>query len=416
MSHERARQRNRKLRRLALYAGLAYVAVSKVLDYQQAQIAEKESQSLNQHMRENGLFIPLPDSLVEKNLTDAFSGDNDPFQPDTTYRQYDGFLRGDARDQRKMKKVTDRMSKSDEGKALIDSLKKWGVSLSLDSLGPYGGLYEGKDVKHIWLNEAQFTADMVSTAAHEGTHARQDHIGKQTSHANMSLQESMALTRFYEADACAHAALVAWQLKEKGDPNVFTMYQSSPLYGHICSAIKKESRKNFFRPLSDKEVLQTAFEAWFENAALRDGYDKQSMFMNAKAVLMQSDSAVRAHYTDTTDFAKRIQGLCVETSSGKPYLDDIDKYMEPNSIYMGQRDPYMTAGCVDFLSRRVDSIQNMSKQDTLPADVPSFEEEETKENKKQRLEFHKNRYREQTKTIPKKKQLPLVRRYAGQVR
>lgn len=372
---KRLKKRTKKLRTLALSAILTCAAAGAALSStgHSSQTSEMISQSTittgeisvsrtlskDDLMRQNGTFYSIADSVFEEGFRDGFAeSDAEPASFDSTYKKYKGLYRDTPGDKKSLEEIGARLSKSAEGKALLDSMSQWGVSMSLSDLGDdYDGLWGGKDSEHIWLSQDVESAALVSILAHEASHARQDRDDL-TSHENMSLDESMALTRFYEADACAHAVLAAYQLQENGDSTAFELYKDTPMYGHIAQAVEEAADKQIDnKPLDDKTVLRTAFEAWFEDKELRDSYDLGTLTNNAHVILMQTQKATQAHFTDKTDFAERIQRLCVTTDGNVPYLDNPEKYLQKNSIYMGQFDPKVVGPGVNFLSKRLDDIQ-----------------------------------------------------------
>lgn len=343
-----SQERMQRLKRLAV---TSLIAVSSL-----AAMGQSQTQG---HRSASGRFDldAIRDGIIEKDLKQYISGGAN-YQYDTTFRQQEGFLRGTEAEKADMQKAVDRLVQVPEGKALVDSLKKWDVSLSIDSTRNRGGGAYFQAENHIFVGPHAEEAALVEVIAHEATHASQDARGL-LNRENMSLEENVSLTRFIEADACAHAVLAAWQLREKDDSAVFNTFASSELYEALCNTVlEKEAGSK--KALSDKEVLEAAFEGWFKDESLRGGYDWRSTLKNADIILNASPEEVRQTYDDKKDLDSILMEICV-TQEGETYLQSPDKYQ--NHPYRGwdEMEDY-SAMHLDFLDRRVDKIQAMENQ------------------------------------------------------
>lgn len=387
MTQENRFQKPNRLKYMAFSAAMTLSAVGEKLSGQSS-----EMDSL-QNVIELG---KATDKDIEKYLTGTLDTyyaneiDGPEFERDRI-----GLAQGTDAEVAFIDSLMTRLSKAPEGKALIDSLEHWDAGLFLDStLQQTQGYYMTADEPVIALNPDGAAARLVSTLAHEAAHARQDQ-NELLYKSNMSVEESLLLGRFVEADACAHAVLAAWQLKELDDTAIFEIYAASPTYGKMCQSVA-ELQAESDEPLTDKEVLQTAFEGWFINKDIAAHYDCVSVMGNAYQILKNTPEDVRADYTDVTDMNQYLKSLCI-TKEGECYLDYPKKFIDPVTTYARPVDNKVARHCLDYLSRRVDSVlkSDAEAQAEMPLQADIGVEE--KEAKKERILTQKENYRQQKK-------------------
>lgn len=120
------------------------------------------------------------------------------------------------------------------------------------------------DRRQIVLNSACRTEDLVTTFIHEACHAVQNaSFPKDASKLNAAAR--IKTLRAVEADACAHQALFAHQLKEVW-PRAYEVSLESPLMQVFVHEKEKGA--------GDGKAAEAVFKAWYDVGAYQHGYEK----------------------------------------------------------------------------------------------------------------------------------------------
>lgn len=404
---DRRKLRNRaaKIKYLALGVTLSIAAYScRTMKNKTAQPVQKETLAS---------FAPAlavkSDSLLEAKLLDKLAARAaKSVKSDMRFQQDTGFIRGTQHEEKEIAGIVARLAKAPEGRFLIANAKKWETSIAYDSLmqgasGSYTAYHN-----HVRLNPDYSAAKLVSTLAHELTHNCQAKTGTLTTR-KMSFEEGMIARRFYEADASSHAVLAAWQLRERGDSAVFDIFKESHNYGPMCRSVEGRAGVSEM-PLTDKQVLQAAFTAWFVKDGPRNHYDKVSILDHASTILKGSDETLEKRYDDRIDLSGMVRKMCV-TKEGECYLPSVNMYLNDKNLFGGNFDPNKQP-YIDFLARRLDGRLS---DDQTGANQLAEASVEMKQEKMARIVDRKNRYQADSAQKSKKaKHLP--RRFVRQGR
>lgn len=106
-----------------------------------------------------------------------------------------------------------------------------------------------------------------AVAIHELRHIDQMRIGICPTPA-MSMRATARVTLAMEADASAVSLAIAWQLREAGDPEVWTALAQWPSHRDLARAFEAEMTRSGDLALA----TASAFAAWYETDWLRESY------------------------------------------------------------------------------------------------------------------------------------------------
>lgn len=221
---------------------------------------------------------PLPS--LAKGLQDVsrkHSGKNSrPNRPSSSHKEETPVIpiqiNGGKSEKRKLTHIVNEMCRSDAGRMILDAATKAGYSLCFDRStvedDTFG--YADPTEKYCALNPQNSVAESIVTLAHELRHAHQFQsrmiydIMPQT----YDTKTNIITERAMEADAEAYGCLVAWELKQAGNPSVWNDFMAG--YPEIVAPFEKTLNEGG----TIQEARTAAFLGWYENEVRRDGYDR----------------------------------------------------------------------------------------------------------------------------------------------
>lgn len=171
------------------------------------------------------------------------------------------------------------------------------------------------DHKTVRLNSYFRQQNLAPILIHECSHVRQvDRLKEATGVENvgdfingLNAYDFIKLNRAFEADACAHQAAFAYQMKDKY-PQVFDKEMETPMMRAYVAEMDKTG--------DEKKAMQASFQAWYGFKNYQESYEKQfssQLHNNADKPKNQTISN------------EQIAALCQH--NGKPYIsaDFFDK-------------------------------------------------------------------------------------------
>ena len=171
--------------------------------------------------------------------------------------------------------------------------------------------FESKTVK---LDAYHRQSDLAPILVHESAHVLQvSRLGEKTDNAAefinaLNPRDFIKLNRAFEADACAHQAAYAYQMKDK-NPALFEKEMQTPMTRAYAAEMEKSG--------DETKAMRAGFQAWYGYKKYQDAYEKQ--------FVLQLTANAKKHPLTQRIAGKDIAALCL--SGGKPYMtaDFIDK-------------------------------------------------------------------------------------------
>lgn len=162
-------------------------------------------------------------------------------------------------------RMVDAACRTAVGREILDKVAPLGYSFCFENLSQQQikGVCHS-DRRQIVLNSACRTEDLVTTLIHEACHAVQ-YASFPKDASKLNAADRFKTLRAVEADACAHQALFAYQLKDVW-PRAYDVSLESPL----MQAFVREKDKG----AEDGKAAEAAFNAWYDIGTYQRGYEK----------------------------------------------------------------------------------------------------------------------------------------------
>lgn len=212
------------------------------------------------------------------------------------------------------------------------------------------------DHKVVRLDSYRRQMELAPILIHECTHIRQveriNEISGQKKTADfingLNAHDFIKLNRAIEADACAHQAAFAYQMKDEY-PQVFEKEMQTPMMQAYAGEMEKSG--------DETKAMQASFKAWYGYKNYQKSYEEQYVAQirrNAEQKKKQAGPAKK----ETTISNKQLAEICL--NNGKPYI-------EPSF----------------FSSREVLEISEQGKKDLLATGDRSVLKLSVRQNKKE---------------------------------
>lgn len=169
------------------------------------------------------------------------------------------------------------------------------------------------DHKFVNLDSYHRQTDLVPILIHESTHIRQiDRLIENTGNGNpgdfiagLNAYDFIKLNRALEADACAHQAAVAYQMRNDY-PQTFEKEMQTPMMRAYVDEMEKSG--------DETKAMRSSFEAWYGYKNYQDSYEK--MYVPQIKNNAEKKAGNGAH--TLTLSSDRIVALCLH--DGKSYI------------------------------------------------------------------------------------------------
>ena len=160
---------------------------------------------------------------------------------------------------------------AEKGREVMNAVAFKGYKFIYDAMPGLNGAcdYEHKTVK---LDSFHRQVELAPTLIHECAHILQvDRLCEKTgakeagSFINaLNARDFIKLNRAFEADACAHQAAFAYQMKDR-EPALFEKEMQTPMTQAYAAEMDKSG--------DEKEAMRASFQAWYGYDYFRDFYD-----------------------------------------------------------------------------------------------------------------------------------------------
>lgn len=194
-----------------------------------------------------------------------------------------------------------------KGKEVMNDVAFKGYKFIYDQMFGVNGACD-YDHKTVRLDSYHRSVDLAPVLVHECTHVRQvDRLLGETGAEkagdfinNLNAYDFIRLNRALEADACAHQAAFAYQMKDMY-PQVFEKEMQTPMMKAYVSEMDKSG--------DETKAMRESFKAWYGYKHYQEAYEKQFLMqLNANA----------GNPKDKTISSEQIAALC--QNGGKPYM------------------------------------------------------------------------------------------------
>ncbi|MCK5296565.1 MAG: hypothetical protein KAJ75_06720 [Alphaproteobacteria bacterium] len=187
----------------------------------------------------------------------------------------DGFLGGNNSDKKRLKSIIENLSESFTGRLLLEKAKENNFRIEFaEGMEALGSCDPSK--KMIYLNPDNNKDNSTVTLAHELRHSVQFSNGMSLNIDTDDIKTQIQINRAMEADAEAHAGLVAWQLKSNGNDKPWEGFErDAPM---VAKALKSEIIKFGCGKINYNiipEIQSAAFKGWYKDYEVREEYDQQ---------------------------------------------------------------------------------------------------------------------------------------------
>ena len=214
---------------------------------------------------------------------------------------------------------------SPTGRAVLEDAAKAGYQLKMQAMsGTQGFVCEG--MKTVFLSTCYDDDVLVETLAHECRHVQQHMKGMPDNLHEFVIRDAVKVNRAIEADAEAVGASVCYEIMKNGgnDAPLKALETKVPKIVKSMMAKVKGDEK-----IATPEMMQGAFDGWFENKAIMDIYEKSVITTDCLG------NSLRDHHdSKRTDFFKRemssseIVNMVCHDSTGKCYWSTNPDVME----------------------------------------------------------------------------------------
>ena len=200
--------------------------------------------------------------------------------------------------------------KMPKGEEVMNAVAFKGYSFMYDAMFGVNGACD-YDRKVVRLDSYFMQRDLAPILIHECTHIRQvDRLSEQINQPNvtnfiagLNAYDFIKLNRALEADACAHQAAFAYQMKDEY-PQVFEKEMKMPMMQAYVAEMDKSG--------DETKAMQASFKAWYGYKNYQDAYEKQYLPQ------IQMNTEKRGAEPTSSLSSKQITELCL--LNGKPYI------------------------------------------------------------------------------------------------
>ena len=200
--------------------------------------------------------------------------------------------------------------KMPKGEEVMNAVAFKGYSFMYDAMFGVNGACD-YDRKVVRLDSYFMQRDLAPILIHECTHIRQvDRLSEQINQPNvtnfiagLNAYDFIKLNRALEADACAHQAAFAYQMKDEY-PQVFEKEMKMPMMQAYVAEMDKSG--------DETKAMQASFKAWYGYKNYQDAYEKQYLPQ------IQMNTEKRGAEPTSSLSNKQITDLCL--LNGKPYI------------------------------------------------------------------------------------------------
>lgn len=200
------------------------------------------------------------------------------------------------------------------GKELLDDAEKYGTKITTAALSSAHGAYDDES-NVVMLGSGGSFDRQITTLAHELRHAQQFKNGVQLNALTDVPKDYLHSQWTIEADANVASCLVAWDLKQQGNPGPMQAFAQEN--GHITKPFEAAAEKG---GIENNLAQKEAFRAWFTDMGIRDAYESNYLRnfdrRKRKASRAELDTALQRSVPVTENVAK----VC--RTNGTPYLTE----------------------------------------------------------------------------------------------
>ncbi|MBO4521121.1 MAG: hypothetical protein J5787_07945 [Alphaproteobacteria bacterium] len=187
------------------------------------------------------------------------------------------------------------------------------------------------DHQTVRLNSYFRQNDLAPILVHECTHVQQvDRLMKQTGVEKagdfinaLDACDFIKLNRALEADACAHQAAFAYQMKDKY-PQVFKKEMETPMMKAYVSEMEKSG--------DETKAMQASFKAWYKFKNYQETYDNQFVKQISANIANKQKNPKAKTKTISNE---QIVSLCLH--NGKSYISP-DFLSEAENMAVSEKD------------------------------------------------------------------------------
>jgi hypothetical protein len=231
-------------------------------------------------------------------------------------------------------------------KNLIKASKSNMVIVPVNGMGGYGSYMEDKKV--LCLNSKSSDDKLLATLAHEARHACQFETGFQLSEASLTPKSYLMGVCAIEADASSMAAMVAWELKERGQPVAWKNYEET--YPTLAKALKENSSE---QDIKSGKAQMSVFKAWYQN------YDTRRIYENNYPLRLKNTPNLSL---DKELSSKELVKLICNDENGKSYFKENPNILESKHFLSVEEE---TLSEISSVISRSSSINEKNKEKIL---------------------------------------------------
>ena len=201
---------------------------------------------------------------------------------------------------------------AEKGREVMNAVAFKGYKFIYDAMPGLNGTcdYDNKTVK---LDSFHRQAELAPTLVHECTHILQvDRLCEKTGAKEagsvinaLNARDFIKLNRALEADACAHQAAYAYQMKDR-DSVLFEKEMETPMTQAYVAEMEKSG--------DESKAMRASFQAWYGYKKYQNAYEKQFQPQILRNAAKREKTGERTVSLSNPDIA----GFC--RFQGKPYI------------------------------------------------------------------------------------------------
>ncbi len=201
---------------------------------------------------------------------------------------------------------------AEKGREVMNAVAFKGYKFIYDAMPGLNGScdYDNKTVK---LDSFHRQAELAPTLIHECTHILQvDRLCEKTGAKEagsvinaLNARDFIKLNRALEADACAHQAAYAYQMKDR-DSVLFEKEMETPMTQAYVAEMEKSG--------DESKAMRASFQAWYGYKKYQNAYEKQFQPQILRNAAKREKTGERTVSLSNPDIA----GFC--HFQGKPYI------------------------------------------------------------------------------------------------
>ena len=201
---------------------------------------------------------------------------------------------------------------AEKGREVMNAVAFKGYKFIYDAMPGLNGAcdYDNKTVK---LDSFHRQAELAPTLIHESTHILQvDRLCEKTGAKEagsvinaLNVRDFIKLNRALEADACAHQAAYAYQMKDR-DSVLFEKEMETPMTQAYVAEMEKSG--------DESKAMRASFQAWYGYKKYQNAYEKQFQPQILRNAAKREKTGERTVSLSNPDIA----GFC--RFQGKPYI------------------------------------------------------------------------------------------------